>query len=458
MKKLHPWIHDRIPELSIFLLGVLLRLSMAVGWRYNVEWGYDATGHWLYIQSITQGVLPNPADNYAAYHPPLYHAIAAGLVKLGAGWQDITWLSFTCGTARLGLIWLGLEWYLPDRRARIVALLLAAVLPSSVLLDGVVSYETACCLFGAAAMLLWPRVFQATGRRRWQFACALGLVFGLGILTKTSIVALLIAVGCGVALDLAQSHKHWQFRLTALAPWTTMMMICLAVGGWFYVRNTVKYGTPFATTYEINPVAMRHNTGHIPYLDRRRLGFVFGWDWAIYKRPHYPSGLEPHPRFFPVVMAETFADYYNFSFSGLSPKEKGDMIVNGRPLTVRRLRLARGAVFGGTIILIATLVAWLICLRKTFRLRDWAMFSLLLSPAPATLLALAFAIKYPYDAQGAVKGIYVQFGAPPLFAMFGVAVAWACANRRRWFLAGTLLLSLAAVAAYTIGCRTGLWL
>jgi len=463
LMSLGQWIRGRLPECAIFVVGALLRLTMATGWRYQVGWGYDASAHWDYVEWILQHAsLPLCCDNYITFHPPLYHVTAAGLAKLGVTHQNVTWLSFACGVIRLGLIWCGLEWYLRPRRARIVALALAAVLPTSILIDGMVSNETMNGMFSAAAMLLWPRALRATGGRRWQFACALGLEFGLGALAKASALVLLVAFGIGVILDLFLSPKQgdWQARVKALAPWAATVAICLAVAGWFYARNAPQYRNPFITSYDATPDLLGHHAASTPYLDRRTMGFVFAWDLSIYQQPYYPSGLQPHPRFFPVALASTFVDYYNYSFSGLGPGQQveGNLLANTRPLTARLLWLSRGAVIGGTIILLGTLAAWAVCLLKTFRRRDWGLFALLLAPLLATLIALFFAVKYPYDTHGVVKGVYIQFGAPPLYAMFGMAVAWAGARRHRWPILAVLLLGLAAVAAYTFCCRTGLLL
>jgi hypothetical protein len=452
------WIRDHLPECAIFVLGVFLRLTML--WRYKPEWGYDAGAHLQYVAWFTEHVsLPGTTApfNHIAYHPPLYHFAAAALVKFGV--QDVTWLSVVCGVVRLGLIWLGLEWYLGRRLARVAALTLAAVLPASVQIDGMVSNEAMNGMFGAAAMLLLPRALRAAGRRRWQLACALGLVFGLGALAKASSLVLLAGFGVGVLLDLLAPLKPFdrQTRLKALLPCAATVAICVAVAGWFYARNLERGHSPFATSYEINPSGMRHVAADTPLLNRRPPDFVYGWDSSVYQWPYYPSGLQPRARFFPVALASTFVDYYNHSFSGFPPDHARDLVANGRPMTARLVWLSRIAVLGGTVILLATLAAWTVCLLRTSQRREWGLFAALLAPLLATFVALYFAVKYPYDVQGVVKGVYMQFGAPPLYAMFGVAVAWLWADRRRRLAVGALLLSLGAVAAYTVCCRTGLF-
>ncbi len=452
------WIRGRLPECAIFVLGVLLRLTMV--WQYRAEWGYDGQEHLDYVDWLFKHwSLPPHEDIRLAFHPPLYYTAAAGLVKLGSTNQGIIWLSIACGTVRLALIWCGLEWYLPRRWARIAALALVAILPSSIHIDGMVSGETMSGMLSVAAMLLWLRIFRATGRQRCLLACSLGLVLGLGLLTKVSVLVLLLAFGIGVSIDLllpsgTVDRRAW---LKTLLPWLATLAICLAVAGWFYARNVVKYRRPFFTSYETTQAWVVADSSRLPYMDRRSLGFVFAWDMSIYRFPYYPVGLQQHARFFPVALASTFVDYYNYCFSGLCLDQQfeGGLLANGRPLTPRLVTLSRGAVLGGTIILLGTLAAWAVCLRWTYR-KDWGLFAVLLVPLFTTIFMLFYAIKYPHDYMGIIKGAYMQFGTAPLYAMFGVSVDWARARLWRWPILVVLLLGLGGVAAYTFFCRSGL--
>jgi hypothetical protein len=67
--------------------------------------------------------------------------------------------------------------------------------------------------------------------------------------------------------------------------------------------------------------------------------------------------------------------------------------------------------------------------------------------------ALSFAIQFPYDWEGVVKGVYLHFAAAPLYAVFGLGVVWLSKRPLGKPFAGAALLSVAAVAAYTIACR-----
>jgi hypothetical protein len=127
-----------------------------------------------------------------------------------------------------------------------------------------------------------------------------------------------------------------------------------------------------------------------------------------------------------------------------------------RPVPVRAAALSSYATVGGTWIAFVTLVAWFIAARGTWKSRDAGRFLLLLLPLLALLGQLHFAVKFAIDAQGPIKGAYMQFAAAPLCGLFGVAAVWAW--KRGW--TGKLAvamhaLALATVTAYCCYARLG---
>ena len=111
--------------------GILIRLSMAL--LYDARIGFDFNAHWPHIQYIaTRHALPPLDFNTTAPHPPLYHLIAAVVVGRGLDAGALGWMAALWGMLRLGLVWVGLEKWLPESRlARVVALALSAVLPAA---------------------------------------------------------------------------------------------------------------------------------------------------------------------------------------------------------------------------------------------------------------------------------------------------------------------------------------
>lgn len=448
------FLRSRKPELALFLLGVLLRVTMA--WTYNVDWSYDSDQHWLVVRWIAEhGRVPPVDATFESFHPPLYYVISAILFKHGVSHAHMVWIAIVSGVVRLGLLWAGFELYLPHSRlARISALALSAVLAASVHADGMTYPEPLSGMWCAAALLLIPIAFKRRPERRWRLAIALGLLLGVAMVTKISAVAIILSLGVGAGAEAVFSRRDWRTRAKGLATWAVTLAVCLAVCGWYFERNVRDYGTPFVTSFDL---PFQHNlvadTDKLPYLERRTLAYVFGWSRAMNDYPYYPTAITTHPMFFPVVVASTFVDFYNYGFSGIDPSTKSDVWAGHCPLSTQILTLSQDAMLAGTVIFLATVAAWFMAARATARRRDWGLFTTLLAPACMTALALHFAIRAPVDAVGVVKSAYMQFASGPLDAVFGLAVAWSLQKSIRWPLFAALLASLWTVAAYTLYCR-----
>src|SRR5205814_4423360 len=106
-------------------------------------------------------------------------------------------------------------------------------------------------------------------------------------------------------------------------------------------------------------------------------------------RPFFPTGLYPTPRFFPVLIASTFNDYYVFGYSD-NGQPGPDRWISGASVTLGCL-----SVIAGTAIALITVLAWLGALRALWRRREDGepdpRFALLLVPLAALLAQLHFA-------------------------------------------------------------------
>jgi hypothetical protein len=71
-------------------------------------------------------------------------------------------------------------------------------------------------------------------------------------------------------------------------------------------------------------------------------------------------------------------------------------------------------------------------------------------PVLAIAGQLHFAISFPVDKTGPVKGYYVQFAAPALYALFGLAVEWLLRRPRLRLLALLPVAGLGLVTACTL--------
>ena len=113
--------------------------------------------------------------------------IAAAVVALGLDAGALGWLSALWGMLRLVLIWVALEKWLPESRvARRVALALAAVLPISVHLDGMITNETLVMLLSAGVFVVAPSAIAAARAGRVAPMIGLALLLGLALMAKVS--------------------------------------------------------------------------------------------------------------------------------------------------------------------------------------------------------------------------------------------------------------------------------
>jgi hypothetical protein len=446
-------LRDRLPEAAALLLGILLRISMAT--TYDVLRGFDFNGHWPYVGYLVRNhALPPPNLTAATYHPPLYYLLAAIPIGVGLAPGALGWLAALLGIGRLVVVWIALERWLPESRlARVVALFLAAILPVGVQLDGMVTNETLSTLLCALATLDAPAAVEAARAGRVKPVARLALWLGLALITKISATALVLALLAALALDVWRAPEPWRAGLRARwRPVAVGAAIVVALSGWFFVRNQVLYGQPAPTGYEGPMRANQAPYAAIPYLRRRALDFYWQWDPAVFSNPYFPVGYWPRPRFFPVLVASTFADYYSYRFAAWNAETPAVMIAR-RPIPKLAYSLSCLSVIGGTFLALVTVLGWLGAARWLRSRPQDPRLVLLLMPLIALLGQIHFATKYPDDDFGPIKGAYLQFVAPILCGLVGLAVAWMA--RRAWARAGAVaaIAAMMLVLLYTADAR-----
>jgi hypothetical protein len=447
-------LRRRVPEIVLVVLGVVVRLTILRS--LPPEKGYDFRYHWEYVEWFARHWTMPPVDALReAFHPPLFFALAGELVRWGAGPRGVQLIAVVGGCLKLALVWLGLELYLPaSRTARLVALATAAILPASVHVDALVSPEPLNALLVAVALLVAPLVLAGRTRHPTTLAAIVGLALGLALLTKISTITTIAVLGVVVVGQfLAEGHGGVVGRVRRLAPWLVGGLVLIATSGWYVVRNETLYDRAFLTSFDGQESDLMAATRLIPVVFRRPPEFVTGWSGDIFAMPFYPSASLAHARFFPMLVASTFTDYYNHAFAPHRPAS-ASFAVYDKPMPRSVLPASRASMAGGTWLAVLTVVGWVASAAVAWRRRAWDASLLLLVPMSALLGQLAFAIVYPHDWLGVVKGVYLQFAVPPLFGVLGLAVAWLAQRRLTAPLAWVSIAALAMVAWYTVYCRT----
>ncbi len=451
--RLARWLASRKLECLILALGIVLRLSMITNYRF--DWNYDSNQHWEVIAWILEHkTIPSSESVFSSFHPPLYYVIAAWLVEHGWTRPDLAYLSVACGVLRLIVIWVGLEFWIPRRRvARVFALGLAAVLCASVHIDGMIYAEPLSGLVHAVVFTVAPFAFTARPDARLPLVLLLGLILGTAFLIKISALVTLGALGMAVGFHLLFVKRPMHERAKVAATWSLVPIVMLIMCGWYFVQNIQQYGSPTVTSFNLpSQKWLMEKAEEKPVLDRRSLGYVVGWSHEIHLSPHRPSALRPHARFFPMLVATGVVDYWGFGYPGYSVSGEAAAPHMRRSIVSLRQE-ARAAMFGGTAIFFAMVVAGLVAILQVIRRRDAGRFFLLIAPVLTLGAAIHFAVVHPIDDYGVVKAAYLMFGAPPAFALFGLAVDWSWRRRARWPFAYALSAALGAVTWYSVQAR-----
>jgi hypothetical protein len=436
------------PELTLVTLGIVLRVAMNAS--YDIRWSYDFDDHFAYVEWLSRHLGWAPLElSRESYHPPLYYAIAGLALRGGVAVQQLGWISIAAGCARLLLILVGVQRWLPDdRAAQLAALAIAAVLPASVHVDGMLTNEALNGLLCTAATLLAARWFAGDARQRWRRGRELGLVAGLALLVKVSALIILGAVAVIAAVEALRLRESRRARpLVAVAAAAAIMS-----GAWF-AHNRATYGKWIVTSFDGADAPRAVGYLDAPYFRRRTLHFFVGFSPRVFVAPYSPTGIQPRAELATPLFASTFIDYYNYGYAPYPAELDSALRGNYKPLRHDVLTLSRLSVAGGALVAVAALAGWLAGVVVCWRRRDYARLVMLAVPLFALAGQVHFAVKYPIDSEGMVKSIYLQFAAAPLCATFGVTVAWLW-RRRRWrALAIVELAAVAAVAVYAIGCR-----
>ena len=146
------------------------------------------------------------------------------------------------------------------------------------------------------------------------------MLLALALMSKVSASVLIVSVAIAIGPRDRRApgrRRRGAGRCASRAlPLIAGALVLAAVAGPWFVRNVALYGKAAPSAYEGSLKPNQAPYEAMPYLDRRPIGFYLGWNLGLYVHPIYPTGIKPNARFFPVLLASTFNDYYVYSYSG----------------------------------------------------------------------------------------------------------------------------------------------
>lgn len=266
------WVWAWAP-LALVVAGFAV-LSTAYNVRVPLYEAPDERAHSRYAASLAeQGKLPKftVVEDYESWHPPLYYALGAGVLKLLAlgpvpnleqnpnfpaqseshlhtvdesfpyskpvlAVHVLRGVSGLFAAGTLVFVYLITLVVFPQRR--LLALSAASttgLVPQFAFIASMVNNDAASVFFAAATVYFGLRYMRDT-RPTWLFIAAIAL--SLGALSKsTAMIAGVVPMG--VVLF---SALPWRQRLNQLA---VLGFLPLSMAGWFYVRSLVLWGAIF---------------------------------------------------------------------------------------------------------------------------------------------------------------------------------------------------------------------
>lgn len=151
----------------------------------------------------------------------------------------VRWMTALLGAGAVWLTYrLGLEVF-PDRPALAIGgTAIIAFNPQFIYLSGAVNNDIPATLCGAAVMLMCIRLIRRGPNLRSDVI--LGLLYGLALLTKFHLLALLVPIELAYAW-VAWRERNWRVFLRANA---VILSLTTFISGWWFWRNYQLYGDP----------------------------------------------------------------------------------------------------------------------------------------------------------------------------------------------------------------------
>ena len=264
----------------------------------------DEVPHFTYIRYLAQhGRLPTTTDEHEAWQPPLYYALGAALtfwsddlpdapfaIRTNAyfdvadprapknlllhsadeawpyrgwalAWHLVRLLSIALGAVTVWAVYrLGRVLFPAQPAIPLTMAALTAFTPQFLFLSAVVNNDNAAIAFSALVLWQMAALLHDTERAKvWRRSAFLGLLLGLGLLSKANIIVLLPVVGLAIVVSSARCPAWGTRKRVQLAAGGLLLAIGVAalLSGWYFARNWVLYGDPMGWSFLRETHALR---------------------------------------------------------------------------------------------------------------------------------------------------------------------------------------------------------
>jgi hypothetical protein len=264
----------------------------------------DEVPHFTYVRYLAQeGRLPTTEEEHEAFQPPLYYALGAlssfwvedepdapFAVRANAhfdvndprapknlllhtadegwpyrgwalAWHLVRFVSVVLGAITVWAVYrLGHVIFPTEPAVPLTMAALVAFTPQFLFMSAVANNDNAAIAF--SALVLWQMValIHETERSQILKRCIiLGLLLGLGLLSKANLIALIPVVGLAVLVSCARCKEAGtgQRMLLGIAGLFLALGVALLISGWYFVRNWALHGDPMGWSFLLQINARR---------------------------------------------------------------------------------------------------------------------------------------------------------------------------------------------------------
>ncbi len=355
----------------ILLIGFVMRIGYMLYTPCTVRYhdlgiiSIDSDGNAAYILNILNGQLPTSNEGQF-YHPPLYYILSSIVIFVLKPILRLTdemdimncarLVSCTFSCATLFCVKSLCE---ELKINKLIPLSLVAFLPNFYLMGGRVNNDAMAVFFMTMILLFSMKWYKKQSIRN---TIILALCFGLGMMTKISVVVLAIPTGLLMIVVIVQSIKN-NTLLNSIKSLCLFAVISMPLGLAYPIRNLVLFNQPFNYVLDVGEVGFK---SHYYTFAQRFLSF-------------------PITKMFNPVYNDAFSDYNIWMYL-----LKGGLFGEFRfniSTTLPTIMLFIYALI--SIFMILSVVS---CLKE----KDTNILYLVLSIMVLMIAYVAFNIKYPY--------------------------------------------------------------
>ena len=250
-------------QLPLLLLGIGIVTRCIV---YVFLSPYNNDAHITIVEFLVKHkTFPNIADNYLAFHPPLYYLLAAPILAVFGSDKAVQFLSLVTSIGTLIVLYkiIYQTEMIAWPRARLYSFLLACFLPQFIMFGLYISNDSLSFLWGCLIVLETTNYLKSPG---WKHGALLAVVTGLGLLTKTTFLVFPPVLLVFVLFVQFREHRSLSKAVRAAG---VFLLISGVLGSYKYIDNYARYKNPLINSLDV-PVwsfEMRSYRGLGSYFD-----------------------------------------------------------------------------------------------------------------------------------------------------------------------------------------------